>query len=400
MLASTFQHLRGIGPKKEQSLWKAGVESWDDFDSRHRIQSTLFTNGHGDLLTSGLESSRRALRDGHVRFFADSLARQEHYRIPLSFPSKTIFLDIETTGLSVYYDQVTLVGWSTGSQYNANIAGGDESAVRRALSEAGIIVTFNGSLFVVPFLRERFSELCLEYGPDNWVSELTGADLLRSAHRLFVGERGAADTSQPPVPSRHLATFGQDLRSKWFRFVATPDFADFARNLPAGTLTPATLRTVWQARSYMSVVAAARPAATPMWAALHVPTDLGIGREAVIVRLPNGAATPLTKFFRELCDALSGFAIDLASWTSAQEKPPEFFLLAAGDHLALRWRWETPKDELISFHTVVLPSTSGGRLLPAYGRLAGTRVGVVGCGSAGAKRSLHHSLARASVASY
>ena len=94
-------------------------------------------------------------------FFADSLARGEHYRIPLSFPSKTIFLDIETTGLSVYYDQVTLVGWSTGSQYNAYIAGGDESALRRALSEAGIIVTFNGSLFDLPFLREHFKNLTI-----------------------------------------------------------------------------------------------------------------------------------------------------------------------------------------------------------------------------------------------
>ena len=161
MLASTFQHLRGIGPKKEQALWRSGIESWDDFESRHRIQSTLFTNGHGDPLFSALESSRRALRDGRVRFFAESLARREHYRIPLSFPSKTIFLDIETTGLSVYYDQVTLVGWSTGSQYNVYIAGGDESALRRALSEAGIIVTFNGSLFDLPFLRERFRNLSI-----------------------------------------------------------------------------------------------------------------------------------------------------------------------------------------------------------------------------------------------
>jgi uncharacterized protein YprB with RNaseH-like and TPR domain/predicted nuclease with RNAse H fold/dephospho-CoA kinase len=161
MLASTFQHLRGIGPKTEQALWRSGVESWDDFESRHRVQSRLFTNGYGDSLSLALESSRRALRDGRVGFFADSLARREHYRIPLSFPSKTIFLDIETTGLSVYYDQVTVVGWSTGSRYNAFIAGGDESALRHALSEAGIIVTFNGSLFDLPFLRERFKNLTI-----------------------------------------------------------------------------------------------------------------------------------------------------------------------------------------------------------------------------------------------
>jgi sulfur-carrier protein adenylyltransferase/sulfurtransferase len=32
-------------------------------------------------------------------------------------------------------------------------------------------------------------ELCLEFGPDNWHPDLTGADMIESAHRLLQGEQ-------------------------------------------------------------------------------------------------------------------------------------------------------------------------------------------------------------------
>ena len=85
--------------------------------------------------------------------------RPEHYRIALSFPSKTLFLDIETTGLSQYYDVITLIGWSTNDEYNVYIKGDDPAPLIKAFSEAKAIVTFNGSLFDVPFLRSEFSDL-------------------------------------------------------------------------------------------------------------------------------------------------------------------------------------------------------------------------------------------------
>lgn len=52
--------------------------------------------------------------------------------------------------------------------------------------------------------------LCLEWGPDNWNSEITGAVLLQSAYKLLAAE---ASTSHEPVPSRHALTLGQEIRS-------------------------------------------------------------------------------------------------------------------------------------------------------------------------------------------
>jgi predicted nuclease with RNAse H fold/dephospho-CoA kinase len=72
-----------------------------------------------------------------------------------------MFLDIETTGLSRYYDTITLVGWSMGGEYNLYIKGDDPAPLRHALTEAKAIVTFNGSLFDLPFLHYEFSDLQL-----------------------------------------------------------------------------------------------------------------------------------------------------------------------------------------------------------------------------------------------
>lgn len=158
MLSATFQHIRGIGAKKESEYWGLGVVSWDDLELRHNPQLSLFTT-HVNGKSGIFSPSRRALKERNAEFFAKELSRQEHYRIALTFPSETLFLDIETTGLSRYYDTVTVVGWSINGEYNSYIKGGDERLLRTALRKAKVIVTFNGTLFDLPFLRQEFPDL-------------------------------------------------------------------------------------------------------------------------------------------------------------------------------------------------------------------------------------------------
>lgn len=67
-----------------------------------------------------------------------------------------LFLDIETTGLSRYYDEVTLVGYMSDGRYGVHIAGDDPTPLLDALAGADTLVTFNGTLFDVPFLRQTF----------------------------------------------------------------------------------------------------------------------------------------------------------------------------------------------------------------------------------------------------
>jgi uncharacterized protein YprB with RNaseH-like and TPR domain/predicted nuclease with RNAse H fold/dephospho-CoA kinase len=160
MLWSTFQHLvKGIGAKKEAALWLSGVASWEDLQLRLEPQLVLFASQSNGLKNGAFFLPRKALEEEDTEFFAQRLPRPEHYRIALSFPRKTLFLDIETTGLSRHYDTITMVGWSMASKYSIYVKGGNERPLRAALREAKAIVTFNGTLFDLPFLRQEFPAL-------------------------------------------------------------------------------------------------------------------------------------------------------------------------------------------------------------------------------------------------
>ncbi len=162
MLHATFQRLvRGISADREVSLWKEGILSWDDFEEYLARRNTLSHIGNAFKNERPFSESRLALKTGDAAHFAARLERREHYRIALTFPKKVLFLDIETTGLSRYYDVITLVGWFYQGKYSVLVQGDDASALRAALADARVLVTFNGSLFDVPFLREGFANLPL-----------------------------------------------------------------------------------------------------------------------------------------------------------------------------------------------------------------------------------------------
>ena len=99
---------------------------------------------------------QRALAEGDSDFFALRMPRSEYYRIALTFPARTLFLDIETTGLSIYYDSITVVGWCYANEYDFMVRGDTEQKLRDVLADARAIVTFNGSLFDIPFLLHEF----------------------------------------------------------------------------------------------------------------------------------------------------------------------------------------------------------------------------------------------------
>lgn len=154
MLQYTFRHLKGFGAKKEAELWRARTFTWDDFENSYGSQLSLF-----EQTGSSLQESKIALEAGDVEYFATHLPHQEHFRIALTYPEDTMFLDIETTGLSKYYDKITLIGWSIGTEFGVYLQGDDDSAFRKALASAKAIVTFNGSIFDLPFIRNEFENI-------------------------------------------------------------------------------------------------------------------------------------------------------------------------------------------------------------------------------------------------
>lgn len=162
MLRHTFQHLPGIGSVREQKLWESGIVNWDHLEARQPPQLQLFEIDRFRK-TPPIESSRRALENKNAEFFEERLPSSERFRIASTFPESVLFVDIETTGLSLYYDEITLVGWDLKGNYDVAIQGRRDSQDRMysALEKASVIVTFNGSLFDLPFLEQEFPDLSI-----------------------------------------------------------------------------------------------------------------------------------------------------------------------------------------------------------------------------------------------
>ncbi len=156
MLKNTFRHLSGFGVLTERRLWASGILDWDSYERFSRRQLRLF---HESGVGSELEESRHALKAGKVGFFASRLPKSEHYRIALTYPAEVLFLDIETTGLSLYYDQITVIGVSLGGEYGFHVAGQPISLIADRIESAKCVVTFNGTLFDLKFLRQQYPEL-------------------------------------------------------------------------------------------------------------------------------------------------------------------------------------------------------------------------------------------------
>ncbi|MGC8494757.1 MAG: ribonuclease H-like domain-containing protein [Syntrophobacteraceae bacterium] len=158
MLKSTFQHLRGIGKKSEKSLWERGLTTWERYDASFPKQTCLFGSIDSD---SPLSDSIAAYERGDMGFFAKLLPAAEYYRVALEFPNDVLFFDIETTGLSVHYDIITIAGWSLGKSYGVYINGQDDTHLRAALAKAKAIVTFNGTLFDLKFVEKHFGVITM-----------------------------------------------------------------------------------------------------------------------------------------------------------------------------------------------------------------------------------------------
>lgn len=151
MLRSTFCHIPGIGAAGEKSLWQAGVRSWDELAEG---PATVRCCAPGGVLRQYIDLSRRHLEAGDCRWFAESLPAREHWRMFAEFRSSAAYIDIETTGLSAAASVVTTIALYDGRNIRHYVRGENLEQFARDIGDYGLIVTFNGKTFDLPFLRD------------------------------------------------------------------------------------------------------------------------------------------------------------------------------------------------------------------------------------------------------
>lgn len=169
-LRETFLHVTGVGEVTENRLKNAGVVRWEDVfrifgkpQSLPGLKPLLKRSGNKSLherVAQEISYSQLAVRDGDVEYFGDRLPPKEWWRLYDEFREGALFLDIETTGLSKRYHQLTIVGYySLSDGFQVYVQGEDPTELQEALSKASLIVTFNGASFDLPFLHAKLPAL-------------------------------------------------------------------------------------------------------------------------------------------------------------------------------------------------------------------------------------------------
>ena len=159
MLTSTFILLQGIGPGTERRLWHDGITDWSTFLQQPTLSGISATRKawyDQDLVTA---TSR--LKAGRADFFGTCLKSRDHWRLFETFRHRTLYLDIETTGMSAYTGQLTVVGLYRNGRMTSLVRGDNltEDRLQEELEQTDLLVTFFGSAFDIPYLQTVYPRL-------------------------------------------------------------------------------------------------------------------------------------------------------------------------------------------------------------------------------------------------
>lgn len=245
--------------------------------------------------------------------------------------------------------------------------------------------------------------LCLQWRADNWHPDVTGADMVRSAHELL-------NTEQHPelphaVPSAHRLTAGQETRGAGRRFVATSELLATSMALPLRSRTRLKSAIVYNRDAIVMFV-----------------TKVADTQDALqnVTDIPGGVATSPPLFslsgdgwiFRsdafdkrqsvESVEALvrllteAGFAADDVLVQESGKYEARTVVLLGTELSSLRiFLIDSGEQPELLEHRILLPTLAESRVSEEARKLAALRVGIVGLGSMGSKIAV--SMARAGV---
>jgi uncharacterized protein len=153
MLTNSYIHLPGIFATIERKIWGCGIKSWDEF--RKEPHRAGLPESKLKQILEGISTSKEKLNALDHTYFANNLPKKEHWQAYREFRNDTIFLDIETTELSPYHDEITMIGVHGSDGTKVFIRGIDLEDFPQALKRCKVIVTFNRARFDLPFIEHH-----------------------------------------------------------------------------------------------------------------------------------------------------------------------------------------------------------------------------------------------------
>lgn len=149
-LKSSFCILPGIRYGSEKTLWEMGIKDWDQFLGRKKFTSSV----NFEPLEKTILKAKSDLENGKSDFL-NNFNNRDLWRVYETFKDNCLYVDLETTGLSVENDEITLIGVFDGKKTYV-FEKSDFKDFENLLKKYPLLVTYNGQLFDVPFLKRKF----------------------------------------------------------------------------------------------------------------------------------------------------------------------------------------------------------------------------------------------------
>ena len=154
MLQNSFIQLPGFGLKKEKSLWKTGVLSWEDFlhqNEQSKYQTSI------DKSSLDIATCKNRLFEEDVAYFYNILPPSESWRLFKEFQDSCLYLDIETNGGDYYSGFITTIATYDGNNIKYYVNGENLDDFINDVFDSKILVTYNGKSFDIPFIENYFN---------------------------------------------------------------------------------------------------------------------------------------------------------------------------------------------------------------------------------------------------
>lgn len=166
VLTASFIFAKGMSEELERALWSRGLISWDILRQYPEEAAEVLGSSRAGKLVEQIAEAQQALIRGDAAWFKTAWPERESWRLWKGFaaPERIALVDIETTGLTPGYDQITVIGLADSTKATAYVAGrpqpGDEplERFRDAIKAYHLIVTYNGTGFDLPFIEKSFRD--------------------------------------------------------------------------------------------------------------------------------------------------------------------------------------------------------------------------------------------------
>jgi hypothetical protein len=161
MIEHTFVMLPSVGAKKEKDIWRSGILSWDDFLSAEDVKCVK--PAMKEKYDTIVMQAEDLLKERDTAALGDIVPRSEHWRMYDRFKDDAAYLDIETDGLS--RDSLVTVVTVHRKNETFTLTEGidlDPESLSEALEGSKLLVTFNGSCFDIPVLKNSFPTVDLD----------------------------------------------------------------------------------------------------------------------------------------------------------------------------------------------------------------------------------------------